>query len=73
VRARCDSAAPAPQTQAVGSALHQAPSRQSFRRELVIRSTSSDGRYVYDGKWLNRPYGIEPGSTDEKLFGIVCK
>ena len=42
-------------------------------REITIKTAVIDGRNVYDAPWLNRPMGIEPQTSDEKLFSIVCK
>jgi hypothetical protein len=43
------------------------------RRQMTLKSTIIDGHYVYDSPWLNRPFGIEPNTTDEKLYGILCR
>ncbi len=43
------------------------------KREITIKSAIIDGRNVYDAPWLNRSLGVEPQTSDEKLFSIVCK
>ncbi|MBI4696358.1 MAG: hypothetical protein HY749_20310 [Gammaproteobacteria bacterium] len=43
------------------------------RREVTVKSAIVDGRYVYNAPFLNRPFGIEPGTTDERLFNALCK
>lgn len=43
------------------------------KRQIVLKSMIVDGRYVYDSPLLDRPFGIEPNTTDEKLWGILCR
>jgi hypothetical protein len=43
------------------------------QRQVTLKSTIVDGRYVYDAPFLNRPFGIEPSTTDERLYNILCK
>ncbi len=41
-------------------------------REIILKSIISDGHYIYP-PFLNRTFGIEPNTTDEKLYKILCR
>jgi hypothetical protein len=42
------------------------------QRQITLKSIISDGHYIYPTS-LEHPYGIEPNTTDEKLYKIVCR
>ena len=42
------------------------------KRQIVLKSIIIDGQYAYDSPLLNRLFGIEPNTTDEKLYNILC-
>jgi len=42
------------------------------QKQIIPKSIVDDGKYIYPES-LDHPYGIEPDSTDEKLYRIVCK
>lgn len=44
-----------------------------LQRAITVKTTIVDGRQFNDATWLNKPRGIQPGTSDEKLFAIVCK
>lgn len=43
-------------------------------RQIILKSVIVDGRYFYPPQvFLNQPFGIEPNTTDEKLYKILCQ
>ena len=44
-----------------------------LQRAITLKTTIVDGRQFNHEPWLNKPLGIEPGTSDEKLFAIICK
>jgi len=44
------------------------------QRQITLKSIISDGNYIYPPQpFLDHPFGIEPNSTDEKLYKILCR
>jgi hypothetical protein len=43
-------------------------------RQITIKSLIIDGQYIYPPQpFLDHPFGIEPNTTDEKLYNILCR
>jgi hypothetical protein len=44
------------------------------QRQIILKSVIIDGHYIYPPQpFLDRPFGIEPNTTDERLYNILCR